>query len=204
MLWLRHSAVREGVLNGLPQPPVSPRPLRMVDGFVEGVLGEQFVDHGQGAGGSAVLFPRVRGRGTVSCVLLTTGQADVGTDVLAGFEQRDVGDEQPDQPFAFPHRRGRVVPERGQVAGQGADAVVCSVLSVALAADAGPVVVVLGVGELAERGGSSRLPGCRRRAGWRGRRRGSAAARRRRRAGRVPRGRRGAGRRRRPVRPVRR
>jgi hypothetical protein len=114
------------------------------------VLGEQFVDHGQGAGGSAVLFPRRARPGHGQLVLLTTGQADVGTDVLAGFEQRDVGDEQPDQPFAFPHRGGRVVPERGQVAGQGADAVDLAGAERGVAADAGLVVVVLGVGELAE------------------------------------------------------
>ena len=61
----------------------------------------------------------VSGRGTVrvrSCPPgVVTGQPDVRGDRVAVFEQRDVGDQQPDEPLAVFHAGSGVVPQGGQV-----------------------------------------------------------------------------------------
>ena len=71
-------------------------------------------------------------------------------DVTAGLDERDVGDQQPDQALALAQRRGGVVEERGQVGGERADPLLLIVGERPVAGLVGAVVVVLGVGELAQ------------------------------------------------------
>lgn len=84
-------------------------------------------------------------------VVLPAGQADRDGDVLAGFDEGDVGDQQPDQAFAFAHGGGRVVPQRWEVGGECADAVAVGIVEGTLGIGLGGVVIVLGAGEFAQR-----------------------------------------------------
>src|SRR5207249_4640204 len=115
------------------------------DGLVVGVLGHQLVDQRDGGGGRGVLFVGGERSGDGEGVLLPAGQADVDGDVLAVADQGDVGDEQPDQALALAHRGRRVVPERGQVGGQGADPLLLLLVEGGGVVAAGSFVVVLGV-----------------------------------------------------------
>ena len=54
-------------------------------------------------------------------VVLAAAEANVGGDGLGVAGQGDVGDQEPDEAFAFTHRGGGVVPDGGEVPGQGAD-----------------------------------------------------------------------------------
>ena len=91
-----------------------------VGGFGVGVLVEQPVEHGEGVGVRLPGLPGVgRGRDGQG-VGLSAAEADVGVDVV-GLGERDVVDEQPDDPFTFPLRGGAVGPQRGEVGGERAD-----------------------------------------------------------------------------------
>ncbi len=70
--------------------------------------------------------------------------------LLACLVQSDVGDEQPDQPFAFPHRGRRVGPERGEVCRERADPGLLLVGQRPVAGLGSALVLVAGVGELAQ------------------------------------------------------
>ena len=67
-----------------------------------------------------------------------------------GFDQGDVGDEQADQPFALARWRCRVSPEGGEVCGERADSGLLLVGERPGAGLGGALVLVLGVGELAQ------------------------------------------------------
>ena len=71
-------------------------------------------------------------------------------DLLACLVQRDVGDEQADQPLAFAHRGRRVSPERGEVCGERADLGLLLVGERPGAGVGGALVLVLGVGEFSQ------------------------------------------------------
>jgi hypothetical protein len=71
-------------------------------------------------------------------------------DLLAGFDQGDVGDEQADQAFAFADRGRGVGPERGEVGGERADSGVLLVGERRVAGLGCALVLVFGVGELAQ------------------------------------------------------
>ena len=124
--------------------------------------------------------------------VLAAGQADVRGDGVAGPGDGDVGEQQPGDALAFPHRGGGVVPDAGQVGDQLGDPGLLGVGELPGVLLAGLVVGVLGVGRGRAGRCSSRLRGCRRRAGWRGRRRGSGGGPGRRGSGRARRGRRAA------------
>jgi len=119
-------------------------------GLVEQVVGDDFADDGDRFGRGGVLFPRGPGPRDRQAVFLAAGEPQRDVDVLAGLEQRDVGDEQSDEAFAFPHRGGGVAPERGQVAGQCPDAFGLGVAEPGAGAATGAVVVVLGVVEVTQ------------------------------------------------------
>ena len=83
-------------------------------GLVVGVLVEQLVGEFYGVVGGGVQLPGVQRAGQRRGVVLSAGEADGDRDVLAGLDQGDVGDEQPDQALAFPnggagsfHRAGK-------------------------------------------------------------------------------------------------
>jgi hypothetical protein len=71
-------------------------------------------------------------------------------DLLAVLDQGDVGHEQPDQSFAFAHRGRGIGPERGQVCGERADPRLLLVSQRPVPGLGGALVLVFGVGELAQ------------------------------------------------------
>ena len=81
--------------------------------------------------------------------MLAAGEADLAADgAVAVAGQGDVGDQQAEQALAFPHGGGRVVPQGGEVCGQGQDAGLLVLIERGVGV-AGPGVVVAGVGEFA-------------------------------------------------------
>ncbi len=97
-----------------------------------------------------MLFPGAQRPGDGERVQLPAGEADVGGDLLPGFDQGDVGDQQADQAFAFPHRGGGVVEQGGEVCRERADPGLLLVGEGARAGVLRAVVLVLGVCELAQ------------------------------------------------------
>src|SRR5208283_1582243 len=84
--------------------------------------------------------------------VLAAGEADLAADgAVAVAGEGDVGDEQVEQALAFPHGGGRVVPQGGEVCGQGQDAGLLVLIERGVGV-AGSGVVVAGVGELAQPG----------------------------------------------------
>ena len=71
-------------------------------------------------------------------------------DLLACSDQGDVGDEQADQSLALAHRGGWVLPERGEVCGERADPLCLLVGERPVIGLGGSLVLVFGVGELAQ------------------------------------------------------
>src|SRR5205814_6504957 len=116
-----------------------------------GVAAEQLVDERDCRAGGHALLPGVQRDRQVEGVVAAAGQADGGGDGVVAAGESDVGDQQADQPLAFPHRGGRVVPEGGEVGGQGADAG-----ALLLAEDGGGG---LGGGVVVLRGGQLAQPG---------------------------------------------
>src|SRR5450755_173794 len=120
--------------------------------LVEGVLVQELADQLDGGGAGGVLLgggqrPR-QGQG----VVLAAGEADLAADgAVTGPGEGDVGDEQAEQALAFPHGGGRVVPQGGEVAGQGQDAGLLVLIERGVGV-AGAGVVLAGVGEFAQPG----------------------------------------------------
>jgi hypothetical protein len=85
-------------------------------------------------------------------VVLPAGEADGDGDVLAGLDEGDVGDQQPDQALAFADGCGWIVPQGREIGGQCAYAVTVRVVEGTLRVGFGGVVVVFGASEFAQRG----------------------------------------------------
>jgi hypothetical protein len=114
-----------------------------------GVLVEQLVDEVDGGLRGLAFLPGHQRQRQGDAAILSAAPANVDGDAVTGFDQGDVGDQQPDQAFALAHRGGGIVPQGGEVGGQRADAVTLDVVEAGAGA-AGFVVVVARVGELAE------------------------------------------------------
>jgi len=87
-----------------------------------GVGAEQLVDEGDRGGGGLAFLPGVERDRQVQGVVLAAWQADGGGNAVPAAGEGDVGEQQPDQALAFAHWGGWVVPQGGEVRGQGADA----------------------------------------------------------------------------------
>lgn len=80
------------------------------------------------------------------------GTRSVCGDLLVPADQGDVGDEQAGQSLAFAHRGRRVLPQRGQVGGERADPGLLFVGERPVAGLGRALILVFGVGELAQLG----------------------------------------------------
>ncbi|WP_405889340.1 hypothetical protein OG762_46775 (plasmid) [Streptomyces sp. NBC_01136] len=69
---------------------------------------------------------------------------------LVGPDQGDIRDKQSDQAFSFPHRGVGVIPEGGEIAGQGSDPGPLRVVEDAVAVVLGALVCAAGGGEFAQ------------------------------------------------------
>ena len=115
--------------------------------FGVGVVVQEPVDLGDDLGECAALFPGALGDRQGQGAVLAAGQADVGGDGVVGAGDGDVGDQQSGDAFAFPGGGGRVVPDRGWVAGQLGDAGLLRVGELPGVGVAGGVVGLLGVAQ---------------------------------------------------------
>ena len=121
-------------------------------GLVVGVLVEQLVGEFHGVIGGGVQLPGGQRAGQRHGVVLPAGEADGDGDVLAGLDEGDVGDQQPNQALAFAHGSGWIVPQGREIGGQCAYAAAVRVVEGTLGAGLGGVVVVFGGSEFAQRG----------------------------------------------------
>ena len=117
-----------------------------------GVVIEQTVDLGDGAGWGLPEFPGGPGQREREGVVLPAAEPDVCGEGLGGSGHRDVGEQEPGDALAFPGRGGGVVPERGQVADQLVDPVLLGVGDLPDLGLAGFVMEFLGLAEGAQRG----------------------------------------------------
>src|SRR5712691_656427 len=88
-----------------------------------GVVVQEPVDRGDGAGRGLPDFPGAFGYRQGEGAVLAGGQADVRGDGVAGAGGGDVGEQQPGDALAFAGRGGGVVPDAGQVGDQLGDPV---------------------------------------------------------------------------------
>jgi nucleoside-diphosphate-sugar epimerase len=126
-----------------------PVPVECFCRFGVGVGVEEPVEGGEGVGGGLAGLVAGQGDRHGQARGLTAAEADVEVDLVC-LGDGDVLDEQSGHSFAFPGRGGGVGPEAGEVGRQGSDAGLVFFGEGGLGGCAGPLVVLLGVVELAE------------------------------------------------------
>src|SRR5664279_53482 len=171
MPWALHNAVSEATVNGVRQPPVSPRALRIATASSWVCSASSSSMMVNVSGGVVWVSQALSGRGTLIVSVCPPGETDVRGDVFTGLDQGYVVDQVADEAFAFPHRGSGVVEERGEVGAQCTDAGLLLGGEETVVPLAAPVVL-LALGEVAELAVSSPLPARPRRAGSSDRRRG--------------------------------
>ena len=116
-----------------------------------GVVLEELVDQGDHLVGGFAELPGVERDGQVQGVVTAAGKPDGGGDGVLAAGEGHVADQQAQEAFALARRGGRVVPQRGQVGGQGADPGALLLVERG-GGGLGGGVVVLGAGEFAQAG----------------------------------------------------